>query len=942
MSIDNKPDDDKPVPQTSLFGTGSAPAQRPPQSDATAGGGNGASEDDFEKTVISKPSSVPQAPQRAPAANMRPMLQDGTTPPKLKEKPRPEEMRGIEKPAKSPVKAEDSIPLRLAAVSMVSLLITGAFIYTSGNWLIAFMLIWLAMIGTLLSYLFRVKRPMWVNILPSVGAFALITYLVVDCAAQLNLGQINFLASFTLALAGLLALHCFDLRTREDFSFSALIGLGLLVCTAGSANDLLFFVCILGYITCVSLILYFDGVSRSRDVGPSRPIGDGRPASLPKPSRRQARAATSIIAIPVLSLPILTICMFFCMPRSTSVIAWILENGIRPYIAVSQSERTKGYSPGLGTGGTPSKKGSGGSGVGGTGGAGGQGGTGGVGNPNKSVNPLDSRTTGKAPKGVGGDNNASPSPYKEGVTKNDDPDQDAKNVLPPPEPSDEVVLRVSAPRTGYLRRMAFDTYDGKSWTRAPSMNEVEFQILDNEFPVGNANVFIVPRDCPMVEVVQHITVDMPLSGGSLPAMWVPQQVAGPFNTVTVQMDGTMRPDTKIDSGMTYVVKSYLPVYRQNVLQSMALKTKSDFKASLLMPPVAEMESAEQDLINRYLQLPDELPARVKSKAKKVAGEGNWFVKAQRISEYLHKKHKYKNSGVYRVKGGDFVDNFMFRTKEGNCVDFASTFVIMCRAAGVPARLVGGYLPGKFNQSTGFQEVKVKDGHAWAEIYLPNWSWIPFDPAPNGTLPEFQKDEGFFGKLADLGLANPFGGAFQSVSGASGAGIGHGISGSKMQKQLAEEKRKKEGKPPIEDEEEGFNLMKRLSKVRWEPIAIVVIIFSAIVTAWVILQQQRKKNAIIVPPDARRSTLLFFQVIRDLRKYKIVRLPHDTPLDLHARIKDGFELHRQEGKHVPPELEPLLGNFIEIYTLDRFGRSEDRVGELEQMSEKIKKLVSTSK
>lgn len=919
---------------------GSPSGSAPGANGSGAGGGGGAgggatNEDQFEKTVISK---VPQTPNRAPASGLRPITQSekNVNPIKKKAKPAPEEMRG--KPAKvaAAVKPEDSIPLRLATVAMVILLITGSTVYANTPPLVGFMLMWLAMIGTLLSYLFRVKRPMWIGILPTIGALALITYMVTDCVAQLNLGQINFLASFTQALAGFLALHCFDLRTRADFSISALIGLGLLVCISGAANDMLFFICILGYITTVSLILYFDGVSRSRDVGPSRPIGDGRPASLPKPSKRTARAATSIILIPVLTLPLLTILMFFFMPRTSSFISWILENGIRPYVAVSQTSRAKGYSPGLGSGATPGKKGSGGTAPGGAPAPGGTGGGAAGGNPNKAVNPLDKRTSGNAPKGVGGGSGQSSS-YKEGMSeKNDEP----QNVLPPSEGTEDVILRVSTPRPGYLRRVAFDTYDGSSWDRT-AMKEVDFSLVDNQFLVGNANVFGIPRDCPTVEVPQHITVDMGLTGGTLPAMWVPQTVEGPFNEVKVQADGTMKPDVKIESGMTYFVKSSCPVYRLGVLTSQPLKTHSDFKASLYLPPVAEMDALEKELMNRYLQLPDDLPSRVKSRAKKVAGQdGNWFVRAQRIAEYLRnpKSFKYKTKNIYRVKGGDFVDNFLFKTKEGNCVDYASSFVILCRAAGIPARLVGGYLPGKFNQRTGFQEIKVKDGHAWAEIYLPNWSWIAFDPTPVGTLPELQKEDNFLTKLADIGFANPFGGAFQ---GSSGSGIGHGIMGSKMAKDEVQEKRKKENKPPIDDEE-GFDLMKRLAKLRWEPVAIAVILISAGAVIFVILQRQRQKNIILIPENAKRSTLLFFQVVRDLRKYKIVRLPTDTPLDLAARIQEGFEVHRQEGKYVHPELEPLLSNFIEVYTLERFGRKEDRIGELEEMSAKIRKLVSAGK
>ncbi len=892
-----------------------------------------------DSTVAKPATNIPPAPNRAPGVmtNVKnPQERDGKalaraeiTVPSSVTPPKPE-------PAKSTVRPEESIPLRLAVVAMASLLITVASSYVRTPFLITFLLIWLVFIGTFLAYIYREKRPLWVNIIPTIGAAAALTYLFFDCANQFNLGKVNFLFSFIQILAVLQALHCFDLRTRADFSIAALIGLGLLVCTAGLADSTLFIVCIIGYITCVAVILYFDGVSRSRDVGPSRPIGDGRPASLPRQTRRHARAATQIILVPVLSLPIATVCMFLMMPRTTSLITWFLENIIRPNVAVSRAQRARGHSdaPG-GAGSRPGPKGSPGPSDGAPGGQSGDGGTGGGGSSNKSLNPLDKRTEGEAPKGVGNGNDGTP--FKE--TVRDRVDKDDK--LTPPEISEQVIMRINAPRMSYMRRLAFDTYDGSGWTRALPIKGVEFPLQDNYFPIGNANALAIPRDCPVVEIKQQVTLNADLSGNSLPAMWVPQEVAGPLETVTVEQDGTVKSRKNLGAELNYEVKSYVPVYRQGVMRSLPARPHSDFKRSILLPPVEEMEALEDELYKKYLQLPEGLPDRIKQKALKIAGkDGNWFVKAERICDYMRKKKnfKYKVKDIFRVKNGDFVDNFLFQTKEGNCIEFASTFVVMCRSAGIPARLVGGYLPGKFNKSTGFYEVKAKDGHAWGEIYLPNWCWIPFDTTPDGTLPEFDKDENLFSRLAESGLANPFGGAFMGQAGTPGAGMGEGIVGSEMQRELEAKKREEEGKEPLPEEDP----LKRLAQLlRWEPIAIICILLSGGVVAYLYFERRRSKNIIVVPSDARKSTVLFFEVLRDLRKFKIVRLPTDTPLDLVDRIHESFEIQRQDGRHIPAELEPLLTSFFEIYTLDRFGRS-DRAVELESMSGEIRKLVNSSK
>lgn len=845
--------------------------------------------------------------------------------------------RDRKKDKKKPeVRPEDSIGMRIAAVAMVILLITGASSYIGTPLLFTFMLIWLGMAGTLLSYLFREKRPFWVNILPTCGALGIIAYLIQDCVVRFSGGQPNLLIPFTQALAGFLSLQCFDLRTRADFNIIALIGLGLLVCTSGAAGDWLFIIWILGYVTSLSLMLYFDSVSRSKEVGPSRPLGEGRPASLPKPAvRRQARAATSVLLIPVLSLPIMTMVMFFFMPRSSSLISWVLENVIRPHIAISRTERGKGLSPGgLQSGVTPGANGSPGGSTGGGGSGPGGKGEGGAGKD--GVNPLDSRTSGNAPKGVG--QGGAGSKYKEG--KEEKPAK--TEVVPPSDNLEDIVMRINAPRASYTRRMTYDKYDGMSWDRSAPIEEVSFpKDESNLIDVGNANALVVNPDCPIVEVKQQITLDHTLPGGALPAFWVPQTMAGPFDSVTVQADGSLKLDGEMAPGSTYEVLSMLPVYRQKSMHDLPYKKNSEFKRSLFLPPPEEMQAAENELMTKYRQLPDTLPPRLISKAKKIAGDnGNWFVRAERIKDYLSKHCKYKTSDIYRVKDGDFVDNFLFKSREGNCVDFASAFVVMCRAAGIPTRLVGGYLPGKFNKNTGFYEVKVKDGHAWGEVYLPNWGWVPFDSTPIGSLPEFEKSEGFFSKLADMGFANPFGGAFQQSRARPGAGMGKGITGSDLSKKLQEEKMKKEGKD-VEDPDAPFDFMKWLSKIGWEPFAIAVIAIITIALSYLFFKQNRAKNTLGIPEDARKSTLLFFQVLRDLRKYKIVRLPTDTPHDLAFRIHDIFEEHRQGGKFVHPELEPLITTFMDVYTTDRFGRS-DHVSELETMSLQIKQLVNVQK
>lgn len=74
-----------------------------------------------------------------------------------------------------------------------------------------------------------------------------------------------------------------------------------------------------------------------------------------------------------------------------------------------------------------------------------------------------------------------------------------------------------------------------------------------------------------------------------------------------------------------------------------------------------------------------------------------------------------------------IDHFLFKTQKGFCEHYASSFVFLMRAAGVPARIVTGYQGGKINPNGNYLIVRQSDAHAWAEVWLENKGWVRIDP-----------------------------------------------------------------------------------------------------------------------------------------------------------------------------------------------------------------------
>ncbi len=78
-------------------------------------------------------------------------------------------------------------------------------------------------------------------------------------------------------------------------------------------------------------------------------------------------------------------------------------------------------------------------------------------------------------------------------------------------------------------------------------------------------------------------------------------------------------------------------------------------------------------------------------------------------------------------GRDSVDDFLFDTREGFCEHYSSSFTVLMRAAGIPARVVTGYQGGYWNKLGDYLLVRNSDAHAWSEVWLAGRGWVRVDP-----------------------------------------------------------------------------------------------------------------------------------------------------------------------------------------------------------------------
>ena len=143
----------------------------------------------------------------------------------------------------------------------------------------------------------------------------------------------------------------------------------------------------------------------------------------------------------------------------------------------------------------------------------------------------------------------------------------------------------------------------------------------------------------------------------------------------------------------------------------------------------------------YLQLPDDLPERTLELAEQFKGDEPPYVRAYRILGFLKDEYAFASPRpgreyLQRPLAHDPVDWFLFERRWGDSGNFSSAFVVLARAAGIPARIVAGWA---LEESDGPQVVHADQTHQWAEIALAGIGWVTIDPTRSEAFPiEYQE------------------------------------------------------------------------------------------------------------------------------------------------------------------------------------------------------------
>jgi transglutaminase-like putative cysteine protease len=284
----------------------------------------------------------------------------------------------------------------------------------------------------------------------------------------------------------------------------------------------------------------------------------------------------------------------------------------------------------------------------------------------------------------------------------------------------------------YWRATTYDEFTLNGWTattmtRAPrdSSTDILAGTLDRipESAARHDVSFLITPQSSLFKVVfspmDPRTVDRPVTVNLSGVDGFFQSIEiGPREPYTVTAAVPTRAD--VPGGLT-----------NNRLRAAGTEYPTGITARYLKVPAGAMGPAATALLN-------DLKAKVKA-----AGRDTPFDLAEAIVTELHNSTRYHyQTDVLRVcdTSSSIVECFAAH-KVGYCEHYASTMTILLRKAGIPARLVEGFLPGSVDVRTGSEEIFTSSAHAWVEVYFPGYGWQMFDPTGGGLARTVDLPEG---------------------------------------------------------------------------------------------------------------------------------------------------------------------------------------------------------
>jgi hypothetical protein len=177
-----------------------------------------------------------------------------------------------------------------------------------------------------------------------------------------------------------------------------------------------------------------------------------------------------------------------------------------------------------------------------------------------------------------------------------------------------------------------------------------------------------------------------------------------------------------------------------------------YKDSLIMDRLDKEEAYSEYVKDMYMEVPKDNIETISEFCEKYNLTKDSSNIVERLTQIFEEDYEYTLIPGVTPSNKEFVNYFLSEQKKGYCVYFATASTLIFRYLGIPARYTGGYViqPSDFidgkakdvdmsewivgseeNFYNGVYEYEVNDSqaHAWVEIYIDGFGWLPVDTTP---------------------------------------------------------------------------------------------------------------------------------------------------------------------------------------------------------------------
>ncbi len=272
----------------------------------------------------------------------------------------------------------------------------------------------------------------------------------------------------------------------------------------------------------------------------------------------------------------------------------------------------------------------------------------------------------------------------------------------------------------YLKGRTLGHYTGHGWLSGDSEGWVWYQDGQRLRRTFDTNVY--SRQFIQTITPENLETNTVFGAGDVRECQLPDEALEPTRLggeVIAKSDrGDVISYNRLDRDGSYAVLSLLPYWE-------------------LDPDEDRSSDPEDEELMPYLQLPENVPDRVHELASEITDghEGN-YAKAQAVVRYL-RDIPYSLDVRAVPEEQEFTDHFLFEGRAGYCTYHSTAMAVLLRSAGVPTRWVQGFIVSKDMMERDPEApdrmkhgvVPMSSAHAWVEVWLENYGWVPFEATP---------------------------------------------------------------------------------------------------------------------------------------------------------------------------------------------------------------------